>query len=194
MHKAVACLFSDSVWAVESRMQYTSGIIVKFSIMIWTMLIYNCCMFWEVLSEEKFLMVMGKKGFVPVLCSGSTQMSKPSIVCQLFLSFLFLFFFLNMFERDVSKREVTCRFYTMNWMCFYYRRKFLCLDYTLIITFGWIFASFGISKPYYMYFHYLSIIFYCSVSYRICSTYSAWNNWILSCLGLLRADSFCNSS
>lgn len=31
---SVACLFSDSVWAVDSRMQYTSGIIVKFIIMI----------------------------------------------------------------------------------------------------------------------------------------------------------------
>lgn len=34
MHKAVACLFSDSVRAVDSRMHYTSGIIVKFSITI----------------------------------------------------------------------------------------------------------------------------------------------------------------
>lgn len=34
------------------------------------------------------------------------------------------------------------------------------------IMFGWIFGSFGISKPCYMYFHYLSIVFYYSVSYR----------------------------
>lgn len=31
---SVACLFSDSVRAVDSRMHYTSGIIVKFSIII----------------------------------------------------------------------------------------------------------------------------------------------------------------
>lgn len=44
-----------------------------------------------------------------------------------------------------------------------------------------------------MYFHFISFVFYYSVSWRICSTYCAWNGWIPSCLGHLRADSFCNS-
>ena len=114
---------SRCMLTVSSRLwvHIMSAIVVTFSIMIWTTLIYKC-VFWGALPGEKFPTNTMFLFQVP---------AEASTFCQ-------CCFCREMFP---GRKKATCRFYTLNWMCFYYFRMFRS---ALWQTLGWIFA---ISKP-----------------------------------------------
>lgn len=113
-------------------------------------------------------------------------MSKPSVVRQPF-SFFFVLFCKYVFKKRSYSRIL---YYELNVLLLpvdslnismfrFPLRKRIYIDIYIYIcmyekAFGWLFGSFGISKPCYMYFHCLPVIFYYSVSWRICSTLRAW--------------------